>query len=79
VGATYADGQHWDDVVLTLPPGTATVSVRLMYQSVSWEYIRFLAEENRLDDWGTKLYDAWTKTGMCPPEVMAEVEKGLRD
>ena len=44
-----------------------------MFQSVSWEYLKFLAEENRSDDWGRKLYDAWTKTGRCPPEVMAEI------
>ncbi len=45
-----------------------------MYQSVSWEYIKFLAEENRTDDWGKRLYDAWTKTGQCLPTVMAEIE-----
>jgi hypothetical protein len=75
VAATYADGQHWDDVPLDLPEGTATVRVRLMYQSVSWEYIRFLAEENRTDDWGRKLYDLWTRTDRCPPEVIAEITK----
>jgi hypothetical protein len=74
IGTTYADGQHWDDVPLELPEGTATVEARLMYQSVSWEYISFLAEENRSDDWGKRLYEAWRKTGFCPPEVMAEVK-----
>jgi hypothetical protein len=73
VGAEYADGQHWDEVELALPEGTRRVEVRLMFQSVSWEYLKFLAEENRSDDWGRKLYDAWTKTGRCPPEVMAEI------
>ena len=75
VGATYADGQHWDDVALELPPGTAEVVVRLMYQSVSWEYLKFLVEENRTDDWSKRLYKAWTKTGRCPPEVIAEVSR----
>jgi len=73
VGATYADGQHWDDVPLALPEGTAAIEARLMYQSVSWEYIKFLAEENRTDDWGKRLYEAWTKTGFCPPEAIAEL------
>ena len=42
-----------------------------MYQSVSWEYVKFLAEENRTDDWGRRLYDHWTRTGRCPPEAIA--------
>ena len=73
VGATYADGQHWDLVALELPAGTARVVVRLMYQSVSWEYLRFLVEANHSDDWGRRLYDAWTKTGRCPPTSIAEI------
>ncbi|RMF85713.1 MAG: hypothetical protein D6744_00960 [Planctomycetota bacterium] len=72
VGATYADGQHWDDVEFDVPAGAARVEAHLVYQSVSWEYIKFLAEENRTDDWGRRLYEAWRKTGMCPPEVIAE-------
>jgi hypothetical protein len=48
-----------------------------MYQSVSWEYIKFLAEENRTDDWGKKLYDAWNKTGQCAPTVIAEISKDV--
>jgi hypothetical protein len=77
VGATYADGQYWDDIELTLPAGCAKVSVRLMYQSVSWEYIKFLAEENKTDDWGKRLYEAWQKTGKCPPTVIAEISKDV--
>jgi len=75
VGVTYADGQYWDEFEMELPEGCEKVTVRLMYESVSWEYLKFLAEENRTDDWGKRLYDAWTKTGKCPPTVMAEVEK----
>jgi hypothetical protein len=74
VGAVYKDGQHWDDVPLAPPAGTKKILVRLYYQSVSWEYLKFLYEENKTDDWGKKLYDVWTKTGRCPPEVMAELE-----
>ncbi len=72
VGADYADGQHWDELTLALPPGTVEMRVRLIYQSVSWEYIKFLLEENRTDDWGRKLYDSWAKTGQGAPTVMAE-------
>ena len=74
VGATYADGQNWDDIELALPEGCAKVKVKLMYQSMSWEYLKFLVEENKTDDWGTKLYDAWENTGKCPPTVIAEIE-----
>jgi hypothetical protein len=77
VGATYADGQYWDDVEFGLPAGCARVSVRLMYQSVSWEYIKFLAEQNKTDDWGRRLYEAWERTGRCAPTVMAEIEKDM--
>lgn len=77
VGAEYADRQHWDDVDLPLPDGTARVAIRLMYQSASWEYIKFLVEENKTDDWGKRLYEAWTKTGRCPPEVMAEITRDV--
>ena len=73
VGAKYADGQHWDDVELQLPEGTTRVEVRLMYQSVSAEYVKFFVEENKTDDWGRRVYDVWARTGHCPPEVIAEV------
>lgn len=78
VGATYADGQHWDDSDWPLPAGTAQVRVRLMYQSMSWEYLKFLVEENRTDDWGKRLYGVWTETSRCPPEVMAEIDAPVR-
>jgi hypothetical protein len=77
VGATYADGQYWDDVPLEPPAGCQRIVVNLMYQSVSWEYIKFLVEENKTDDWGKRLYEAWNKTGQCPPTVMAELDQKL--
>jgi hypothetical protein len=48
-----------------------------MYESMSWEYLKFLADENKTDDWGRRLYDAWTKTGRCEPTVMATIERSL--
>jgi hypothetical protein len=75
VGATYADGQYWDQFELELPKGAKRIVVKLMYESVSWEYLKFLAEENKTDEWGKKLYDAWTKTGKCPPTVATTIEK----
>ena len=75
VGKSYADRQHWDDLEFAVPQGTKKVQVRLMYQSMSWEYLKFLVEENKTDDWGKKLYNTWTRTGKCPPTTIAEIEK----
>lgn len=48
-----------------------------MYQSVSWEYLKFLAEENRTDDWGKRLYDAWNRTGKGEPVSIAKISKDM--
>jgi hypothetical protein len=48
-----------------------------MYQSVSWEYLKFLAEENKTDEWGKRIYEIWSKTGRCEPTVMATIEKDV--
>ncbi|MHC5172720.1 MAG: hypothetical protein ACYSPJ_03015 [Planctomycetota bacterium] len=77
VGATYQDGQYWDEIEYDLPEKCAKVEARLMYQSVSWEYIKFLAEENRTDDWGKRLYEGWKQTGKCEPVVMASIVKEI--
>jgi hypothetical protein len=77
VGAEYADGQYWDDVPLEPPAGCKRIVVNLMFQPVSWEYIKFLAEENKTDDWGKRLYEAWNKTGQCAPTVIAELEQKM--
>jgi hypothetical protein len=71
VEADYPDGQYWDTVEFAFPSGTERVEARLMYQSVSWEYLKFLVEENHTDEWGKKLYAAWQATGKCPPEQIA--------
>ena len=77
VGATYQDGQYWDDIEYDLPEKCVKIEARLLYQSASWEYIKFLAEENRTDDWGKRLYEAWKQTGQCEPVVMASVKKEI--
>lgn len=78
VGATYADGQHWDDVDLELPAGTARVEARLMYQSVSAEYVKFFVEEDKTSDWGKRVYESWEQTGRCPPEAIAQISGLVR-
>ena len=39
------------------------------------QYLKFLAEENRTDDRGKRLYEAWSLTGKCAPVVMAQIER----
>ncbi len=71
VGYTYADGQYWDITPYTLPSGTAYYEVNLYYQTASMEYIEFLRNENRTNNWGTRLYDAWASSGKSAPVLMA--------
>ncbi|MCX6047940.1 MAG: hypothetical protein NT075_22805 [Chloroflexi bacterium] len=45
VGANYADGQYWDTTYYPVHPEADQISVRLMYQTASTEYLDFLASE----------------------------------
>jgi hypothetical protein len=45
VGVTYADGQYWDITEYPIHPEANEISVRLMYQTASTEYLDFLAVE----------------------------------
>jgi hypothetical protein len=67
VDAAYADGQHWDDTVYTLPGETARVFVTLYYQTASSEYIEFLLANGGVD--GLALRELW-ETSKSPPEVV---------
>ena len=76
VGASYAQGQHWDvtEYTIELPEGVegeVTVAAQLFYQTAKKEFIEFLLKENRSDDWGKRLYDLWEKTGNSKPVLMA--------
>lgn len=73
VGATYADGQYWDDTAYQVPAGTARIEVKLYYQVITKEYIEFLRSANTTDDWGERLYQAWLTAGKAPPVVIASV------
>lgn len=63
VGIEYTDGQYWDDVVFDLPEQCTSVKAALIYEPVTMEYIKFLAEENRTDDSGKNLLNAWRNVG----------------
>ncbi len=57
VGATYVDGQHWDDTIYPLPAEAVAVSAILYYQTASKEYIDFLRAEGGAD--GATLGQLW--------------------
>jgi uncharacterized repeat protein (TIGR01451 family) len=68
VGATFVDGQHWDDTVYILPQEVERVMVTLYYQTSSKEYTDFLRANGGVD--GVTLGELW-ETSKSPPEVMA--------
>jgi hypothetical protein len=45
VGVSYADGQYWDTTYYPIHPEADQISVRLMYQTATLEYLDFLASE----------------------------------
>jgi uncharacterized repeat protein (TIGR01451 family) len=67
VGATYADGQHWDETTYVLPGETERVFVRLYYQTASKEYVDFLRANGGVD--GEALGALWEKS-KSPPVLM---------
>jgi hypothetical protein len=77
VAYSYADGQFWDDTSYPIPPGAASATVTLYYQSTSKEFIEFLRDANFTNDVGQALYDLWNNNGKCPPEVMAQAQRAL--
>lgn len=70
VGATYADGQHWADVMYDVPPEAVSATVTVYYQIVTRAYIEHLRDANVTDDWGQILYDLWEQTDRAPPFPM---------
>lgn len=72
---------HWDEVGLNPPTGAAYADIQLLYQPTSWEYIQFLYLANTgqnafLANEGVNLLNAWLKTGMAEPVVMASATWG---
>lgn len=71
VAYSYPDGQYWDVTPYALPSNTAYYEVNLFYQTVSKDYVEFLKDENRTNDMGIRLYNAWASTGKSAPVLMA--------
>jgi uncharacterized repeat protein (TIGR01451 family) len=66
-GATYSDGQYWDDTSYTVPATTARVEATLYYQTASKEYIDFLRTNGGAD--GQTVGLLWDDL-KSPPEIM---------
>jgi len=59
VGATFIDGQHWDDTLFAIPVCATQAVVTVYYQLVSDEYIAFLRDTNVTDNRGQVAFDLW--------------------
>ncbi len=70
VGASYLDGQYWDDTRYVLPLNTSFVIVTLYYQTTTREYIEFLKANGGLDS--QVLAELWN-TNPSPPVTMTTV------
>ena len=69
VGATYADGQYWDDTEYTVPAATVRVVATLYYQTASSDYIDFLRDLGGAD--GATMGLMWDDD-KSPPVVVAQ-------
>jgi hypothetical protein len=70
VGATYADGQYWDDTAYRIPGGARRAEVRVFYQVSSRDYMEFLRDTNMTDAWGQIAYEQWEQLGKSQPVLM---------
>ncbi len=70
VGATYVDGQYWDDTKFDIPANAWTARVTVFHQTTSKEYIDFLKAENTTNTAGDIAYDEWVAGGKSEPVAM---------
>lgn len=74
IGASYADGQFWDDTLFPIPPGATGVRVRLFYESATREFVEYLKNNNPNapgpENRGQFLYDLWDNNGHRPQPVL---------
>jgi hypothetical protein len=73
VGAAFADGQHWDDVVYPVGPAATRAEVTLYYQTASREYVEFLRDQNTTTAAGDILFDLWDQHNKSEPVEMARL------
>jgi hypothetical protein len=73
VGAAYADGQYWDEVVYPVGSTATRAEVKLYYQTASREYVEFLRDENVTTSAGNILFDLWNDHNRSEPVTMANL------
>ncbi|HTL99557.1 MAG TPA: FlgD immunoglobulin-like domain containing protein [Candidatus Omnitrophota bacterium] len=73
----YADGQNADTQKFGLPSTARSVSVELLYQTTSKEYVEFLRDQNTTNTAGQTMYNVWTGNGRSWPVVMQTDSVGL--
>lgn len=76
-GATYADGQYWDDTAYGIPCDAVRAEVSLFHQTTTKEYIEFLRDENVTNNTGQIAYDLWEQLGKSAPVEMTYAELDL--
>ena len=79
VGATYADGQFWDEVAYPVGPAATHAEVTLWYQTTFREYVEFLRDENTTNAAGSTLFDLWDQHGRGEPVAMARATVQEKD
>lgn len=67
IGASYADGQHWDDTAYAIPAGATQAVVTFYHQTTTKEYAEFLRDKNVTDGRGLAAYDLWVQFGRSAP------------
>jgi hypothetical protein len=77
VGATYADGQYWDDTLYPIPCDAVRAEVSLFHQTTTKEYIEFLRDENVTNNAGQIAYDLWVQFGKSAPVEMTYADLDL--
>lgn len=80
IGYGYADGQYWDTTTYQIPPATTTVSVTLLYQTASPDYLDFLEANANVvvedavlgpTNWGETLGQLRRDLNLTAPAIMA--------
>ncbi|MGH7895653.1 MAG: multiheme c-type cytochrome, partial [Candidatus Binatia bacterium] len=72
VGAAYADGQYWDEVLYPVGSSAMSAEVTLYYQTSSREYVEFLRDTNTTTAAGSILFSLWDQHNQSVPIEMVK-------
>lgn len=71
IGASYADGEYWDDVAYPVGAAAVRAEVTLYYQTTTREHVEFLRDTNTTNAAGNILFDLWNEHGKSAPVAVA--------